>query len=137
MRSDNVKRTCLLLAWLITLAALIVTLYASEILKFAVCHLCWYQRICIYPLTIILAIAAFRDDFRIWVYALPLTLLGGLFAFYQYLQQMIPGFAPIELCGTGPTCSATHIQWFGFVTYPFLSMVACVAIGVLLVMSRA
>src|SRR3990167_4947237 len=126
------SRYYLYLAWLITLIATMSTLYLSIIRGIPVCNLCWYQRICIYPLAILLGIAAYREDTNIIFYALPLTILGFLFSFYQYLEQMIPGFAPIGLCGVGPDCSKIHFQWFGFVTLPFLGMLATAAIGFLL-----
>ncbi len=129
------RQLSLFFAWLIALIALIATLYSSEILNMAVCHLCWYQRICIYPLVILLGIGAFRDDRNVVIYALPLAILGACFALYQYLQQMIPGFALIELCGAGPSCSDIHFKLFGFITFPFLSLIASLAIAFLLLLS--
>lgn len=133
MSNNGMSKVSLLLAWLIALAALIATLYSSQILKMPVCVLCWYQRIALYPLTIILGIALYRDDCQIGVYTIPLAFLGAIFALYQYLMQMIPSFAPIQLCGSsGPVCSDVHFRLFGFVTYPFLSLVACLMIAGLL-----
>ncbi len=126
------KQFCLLSAWLLTLFALLVTLYSSEFLNFPVCHLCWYQRICLYPLTVVLGIACFRDDLEIAIYTIPMAMLGGVFALYQYLEQMIPGFAPINLCTKGPDCSQIHLQLFGFVTFPLLSLLACMLLTTLL-----
>jgi len=133
--TDNAKRIFLLLAWVTSLSALLGTIYASEILNYPICHLCWYQRICIYPLAIILGIANFRDDMQIAIYTIPLSVIGAGFALYQYLEQMIPGFAPIDLCKVGPACSEIHLNFFGFVTFPFLSLVACIFITVCLVLS--
>lgn len=127
----NGKRLCLLAAWLIAVFALMATLYSSIVLKMAVCHLCWFQRIFMYPLVLILGLATFFDDFRVRLYALPMALIGAIFALYQYLEQMIPGFAPIKLCGTGPACSDIHIKFFGFITFPFLSIVAFLLIAAL------
>lgn len=132
----DIKRTALLFAWIIALVATLITLYASEIRQLPVCHLCWYQRICIYPLAIILGIASFRDDLTITRYGMPLTVLGGLFALYQYLMQMIPDFAPIRFCLAGVSCSDIHLRLFGFVTYPFLSLFACLSILILLLIAR-
>jgi len=126
------KRTTLFLAWLIALISMIVTLYGSEIANLPVCHLCWYQRICVYPLVIILGIATFRDDFGAAIYGIVLAALGAFFAIYQYLEQMIPGFAPINVCTAGPDCSEIHFQLLGFITFPFLSLLACLAIIILL-----
>ena len=120
-------------AWLIAVIALFSTLYGSEILGFAVCHLCWYQRICIYPLVITLGIGAFQNDIRCAVYGLPLCVLGAFFALYQYLEQMIPGFAPLSFCVPQVPCSTTHMMFLGFVTYPLLSLLACLLMAALLI----
>ena len=124
-------------AWLIALLALMGSLYSSVILHLPVCDLCWYQRVCIYPLVIILGIATYRHDLAIIKYAIPLAILGALFALYQYLEQMIPGFSPLALCSpTGPDCSHIHFKWLGFITYPFISLIACVGIIFFLLSAR-
>src|SRR3990167_4327207 len=132
----NTKRFALFFAWVISLTALLITLYSSEIRNIPVCHLCWYQRIMLYPLAILLGIAIFRDDLKIYIYALPLSLIGALFAFYQYLLQMFPKFAPISFCSTGPSCSDIHLQIFGFITFPLLSLIAALLISALLLISK-
>lgn len=126
---------CLFIAWLISVIAVVSSLYGSEVAGLVVCHLCWYQRICIYPLVVILGIGAFQADFRSAVYALPLSIMGALFALYQYLEQMIPGFAPLSFCSPNVPCSTIHLKWFGFVTYPFLSLLGCLFISMLLIIT--
>lgn len=132
MSRENLRQGYLFLTWLIALFAFLIAQYSSDILNFPVCHLCWYQRICIYPLAIILGIAAFRNDGNIAIYTIPLTLLGAFFALYQYLEQMIPNFSPINVCQQGPSCSVIHIHYFGFITFPFASLIACMVMTVLL-----
>ena len=127
----------LFFAWLIALFAMLSTLIASEVFKWPVCVLCWYQRICIYPLVILLGIAAFRDDKHMIPYALPFSIIGFLFAVYQYAEQMIPGFAPIEFCAQNVPCSAIHMKLLGFITLPFLSVVACAVMTGLLLLVRS
>lgn len=133
--SISAKRFALFLAWIISLSALIITLYSSEVKNMPVCHLCWYQRIALYPLTLILGIAIYRDDLTIYIYALPLTLIGAIFALYQYLLQMFPKWAPISFCSTGPSCSDIHLQIFGFITFPLLSLIAALLMTFLLLLS--
>jgi disulfide bond formation protein DsbB len=130
------REYALYIAWLIALSALLVSLYFSEIQHMPVCHLCWYQRICIYPLSIILGIAAYGDDIAVKIYALPLSSLGGLFAAYQYLEQIIPNFAPIGLCGAGPSCSLIHFKLLGFITFPLLGVLACLFISLCLLLAQ-
>jgi disulfide bond formation protein DsbB len=129
------KQACLFFAWLIALVSMCLSLYASEILLWPVCNLCWYQRICIYPLVIIIGIGAYRNTNDCVRYALPFTVLGALFGLYQYAEQMIPGFSPIGFC-SAVSCSEIHFQLAGFITMPLLSVVGCVAMGVLLMLAR-
>jgi len=127
----------LFIAWIIALIALIASLYASEILHLPVCTLCWYQRIAIYPLVILLGIGAYTNDRGCIHYAMPFPIIGFIFAAYQYAEQMIPGFSPIQLCQQGVACSDIHLKIAGFITLPFLSMVACVIIIACLLLARA
>lgn len=126
------KTYALFLAWLIALIALVSTLFAQYNLGWAVCPLCWYQRIALYPLVILLGMAAFRDDNNIIPYALPFPIIGFLFAAYQYCEQMIPGFAPIDFCKQDIPCDTIHLKIAGFITLPFLSALACILIFILL-----
>ena len=130
------SNTYLLAAWLLSLAAFCISLYSSEILKYQVCHLCWYQRICLYPLVVLLGMASFRNDTNIIPYALPLPVIGAFFGLYQYLQQMIPGFAPIEFCSTTAPCSAIHFKWLGFITFPLLGLITCVLLIISLTLAK-
>lgn len=130
------RNYALYFAWIIAVVALVVSLYSSEILEMPVCHLCWYQRIALYPLAIILGIAAYYNDHEIFKYTLPLSLIAMLLAFYQYLTQMIPGFSPIEWCGVGPSCAAIHFKLLGFITYPLLSFSAALSITLLLLFNK-
>lgn len=130
------KKYGLHLAWVVAIIGMISTLYLSTVLEWPVCHLCWYQRLCLYPLVLLLGIACFRQDHRIWIYAIPFSLLGALFSLYQYLQQMIPGFEPIRVCGLGPDCRFIHLKWAGFITLPFLGLIAFLVITFLLLLSR-
>lgn len=132
---QNYKPFLLFIAWLIALLATISAIYASLILKMPVCELCWWQRICLFPLVIQLGIATFRQDLKISWYTLPLVIIGGLIAFYQYLLQKVPALQSISLCRSGPgtvNCSAIDWQIFGFVTISFLSLVAFVVLFFLL-----
>ena len=136
MSFSNIRQWALFIAWLIALLSFIITLYGSIILSLPVCHLCWYQRICIYPLIVILGIATFRSDGQVALYTIPLAVIGWIFAFYQYLLQMIPSFSPIGVCGNGPNCSEIHLKLLGFITYPFLSMAACMLLVILLYVAK-
>ena len=130
------RQSYLFLAWFIALVALLVTLYSSNLRLLPVCHLCWFQRVCMYPLVIILGIGAFVGDFRSITYAAPLAVIGAILALFQYLLQWFPHWEAIGVCGSGPDCSATHIRYWGFITYPFISLLAFVVILILLSKAR-
>lgn len=122
-------------AWLIAALATLGALFMSEIMGFAPCVLCWYQRIFMFPLVIVLALGLFPFDPKVVRYALPLALVGLLVAVFHLL--LTAGFIPESMtpCRQGIPCSTVQIEWFGFVTIPLLSALAFLAINALLVAS--
>ena len=100
------------------------SLYFSEIKGYIPCELCWFQRIFMYPLTLILGIGTFQNDSSVKRFVLPLALIGGGVSLMHYLEQKIPGFGGIKPCVSGVPCSAEYINWLGFITIPFLALVA-------------
>lgn len=119
-------------AWIVSVTATLGSLYFSEIRGFVPCELCWFQRILMYPLSVILGIAAYFNDISIRKYVLPLSLLGSCVSAYHYMLQKVPGFAAIKPCTQGVPCNAAYINWFGFVTIPFLALTAFLLIFVCL-----
>lgn len=119
----------LYIAWTVSLVAMLGSLYFSEIKGYIPCELCWYQRIFMYPLVLILGIGTFQNDKTVKKFVLPLALVGGSISFMHYLEQKIPGFGGIKPCVSGVPCNAQYINWFGFITIPFLALVAFVIIA--------
>ena len=119
-------------AWLVAIVAMAGSLYFSEVRAFVPCTLCWYQRILMYPLVILLGIASYRQDKNVIPYALPFTLIGGGVAMFHYLEQKIPGFGAPEMCRAGVPCNVAYINWLGFITIPFLALTAFVLITTIL-----
>ena len=132
-KSTAISDYPLYFAWLIAVIATLGSLYFSEIKEYIPCELCWYQRIFMYPLAIILGIAAFYNDHNLKRYILPLSIIGGLISLYHYLVQKVPGFASIKPCVQGVPCNVQYINWFGFVTIPFLALTAFTLISILMV----
>ncbi len=120
------------IAWTQAFLATVGSLYFSEVVEAQPCLLCWYQRILMYPLVVIIMVGIFRKDKGLPVYVLPFSVSGMILAFYQYLLQR--GVFPEHLapCSVGVSCFATYINWFGFVTIPFLSLVAFSVITVIM-----
>ncbi|MCJ7840192.1 disulfide oxidoreductase [Lederbergia sp. NSJ-179] len=137
---QNTKSTfqdyILYFAWIVSLIATLGSLYFSEIKGFIPCELCWYQRILMYPLVIIIGIAAFDQNKKIKKYVLPLSIIGGCISFYHYLIQKVPGLAPVKPCVGGVSCSGQYINWLGFITIPFLALIAFILITVLMLLLR-
>ncbi len=123
-------------AWLIASASMLGALFFGEVMKLPPCVLCWYQRICMFPLVLILPIGLFPLDRKVLRYALPLAVIGWLIAVFHML--LVAGVIPesIQPCTQGVPCSETVIEWFGFVTIPLLSVVAFSIIIALLVMAQ-
>ncbi|ANF96178.1 disulfide oxidoreductase [Paenibacillus bovis] len=122
----------LFLAWIVAIVATGGSLYLSDVLKFEPCKLCWFQRIFMYPQVILLGIAAYRSDRRIVGYVLPLSIVGGLIALYHYAEQHIPALARVTPCTTGVPCNQDYFELLGFITIPFMALVAFALIALLL-----
>jgi disulfide bond formation protein DsbB len=117
------------LSWAIALVAMLGSLYFSEIKGFLPCKLCWYQRILMYPQVFLLGIASVRKQTSIYLYVLPMTLLGACISIYHYLMEKTDLFPSNSFsCGIVP-CDLEYINWFGFVTIPFLALTAFILIS--------
>ncbi|MYL45090.1 disulfide bond formation protein B [Virgibacillus halodenitrificans] len=136
MTNKSRKQLYLYFAWLVSVIATLGSLYFSEILHYIPCELCWYQRIIMYPLALILGIATFTNDFNVKKYVLPLSLIGWCISLFHYLEQKVPGFAKLKACADGVPCDAAYINWLGFVTIPFLALIAFTLISVFMIMLR-
>lgn len=123
-------------AWLIASTATLGALFFGEIMALPPCLLCWYQRIFMFPLALILPFGLAPFDPKIVRYALPLAIGGWLVAVFH--QALVAGLVPksLEPCARGVPCSKTVIEMFGFVTIPLLSIAAFSTIIVLLVLAH-
>lgn len=119
-------------AWLLALAATAGALFIGEVMLMTPCQLCWYQRIFMFPLALILGMACFAEDRRGAVYALPLALGGAAMAGYHTL--LIAGFIPKAWlpCSAGVSCADQRLDILNGIQIPWLSLIAFMAIGLLL-----
>ncbi len=100
------------------------------------CDLCWYQRIAMYPLVLILGVAAFRGDLAgARRYGLPLAAAGGLVAGYHYLLHHFPSLEA-GTCSFSVPCSAPYVWRYGFLSIPYMALSGFVLIIVALVTAR-
>lgn len=129
--------TILFLCWLAASAASLGSLFFSEVMQFAPCILCWYQRLCLFPLVVILPAGLFPFDKGVVRYALPLTVVGWLTSAYHNL--LYTGIIPKSLqpCSKGVSCTEEYITLLGFITIPLLSLLTfTLIIALLLIVNR-
>jgi disulfide bond formation protein DsbB len=135
-RTIKVTSKPLLFAWLSAIAASLGSLYFSEVLQFIPCTLCWYQRILMYPMVILLGIAFYHQDYKITRYVLPISILGVFISGYHYALQKVPALKAFEMCASGVPCSGEYINWLGFITIPLLSFISFVIITMCMLLIR-
>ncbi len=123
-------------ALLFALVATAGSLFFSEVMKLPPCVLCWYQRIAMYPLVLVLATSIIRRDGAARAYGLPLSIVGGAIAIYHNLlyYKLIP--ESITPCTSGVSCTSRQLEWLGFVTIPLLSLIAFAGISAALWLYR-
>lgn len=127
----------LFLAWFLAAAATATSLFFSEVMGLPPCVLCWYQRVWLFPLILILARGLFPLDVRAAKFGLPLAVAGWLTAAYHNL--LFTGVIPASLqpCGKGVSCTDETMRLFGFLSIPMLSLLGfTVIVGLLLAVSR-
>lgn len=129
------NRSSLYVALLTAWVAMFGSLYFSEVLGYIPCDLCWYQRIFMYPLTVILAVGLLRQDGNLPYYVLPLSIIGQGISTYHYLIQKTTIFGAPTVCRSGVPCTTSWINWFGFVTIPFLAMVGFFIITIMVLIA--
>ena len=114
--------------WCVFLVASIATggsLFFSEIAGFIPCELCWYQRICMYPLSILTLLIAVHGDHRVARYLLPLPVVGaGVSIFHLLVENHV--VATPQGCQIGAGCTVKWINEFGYMTIPTLALTAFV-----------
>jgi hypothetical protein len=103
------------------------SLYLSEVAHFLPCKLCWYQRIAMYSLAVILVIAAVRNDGAVRRYAIVLASIGAAVAIYHVLVERFPQLES-STCDPANPCSLKWVEKFGYVTIPVMALTGFIAI---------
>ncbi|HLQ73277.1 MAG TPA: disulfide oxidoreductase [Bacillota bacterium] len=122
------KEQLFLVIWTQALLALIGSLFFSEVMGYVPCDLCWIQRIIMYPLVVIYGVAIFKKNVDI---ALPGLILSGIGIFVSTYHYGIQKLSFLQEQGGTCTivpCNVQYINYFGFITIPFLALVAFVVI---------
>ncbi|MBX3030284.1 MAG: disulfide bond formation protein B [Chloroflexi bacterium] len=136
LRRVGVQAAIPYLAWAQALIATVGSLMASEVYGLQPCTLCWYQRILMYPLVLVIGVGILTRGRRLRLYVLPLSLLGLAVATYHNLLYYGVITESVTQCTTGVSCTARLIELFGFVTIPLLSLTAFAVISVLMAVAR-
>lgn len=117
------------------LTALLGSLYFSEIAGFVPCTLCWYQRILMYPLSLIILVGILKQDISLADYVLPFSIIGMGLSSYHYLIQL-GVFEHPAVCSVGIPCNLRYINYLGFITIPLMALTAFTMITVIMGATR-
>ena len=127
-----VDDAALWLAWLIAAVAMAGSLYFSEVADFIPCRWCWFQRVAMYPLAVVLLVAALRRDRAVRWYVVPVAAIGACISAYHYALEWRPSLEVGSCSAFEPSCSDVWFRRFGFVTLSFMALCGFVAIIVLM-----
>lgn len=111
------------------------SLLLSEVAGYVPCVLCWYQRIAMYPLVVVLGVATFRRDDQVWRTVLPLSGIGAGIAAWHIAIERWPMLGS-EVCDPVAPCALRWVEEFGFLTLPTMAFIGFVAISVLSLAAR-
>ena len=116
------------LSFLVAAGATAGSLYFSEVANYVPCQLCWYQRIAMYPLSVILLVAAIRRDRAVSFYVVPIAAAGALVSSYHYLLEWKPSLEGGACSAVGPRCADIWFRELGFVTLAFMALAGFITI---------
>ena len=133
---DAVSDAALPLAFAVAATCMLGSLYMSEVRHFPPCDLCWYQRIAMYPLAVILLVAVIRKEKAVWRYVLPVALIGATISTYHYLHERFPDTVSTA-CSLEASCATLWIWHFHFLSIPAMAWVGYVTISTLMLIARS
>ena len=136
---SSIARNARILAFVVALVAMLGSLFFSEIAGFEPCKLCWYQRIVMYPMVLLLGLAIAKTDKKnIIDYCLGLSGIGAIIATYHYwLQRGGNEFIPCSTVGYSVSCAKTFDMSYGYITIPFMALTAFLLIFSAMLLSRS
>jgi disulfide bond formation protein DsbB len=133
---DFISKYILIIVFLVSAGAVLVSLFYSDVIGYAPCLLCWLQRIFVYPVAFISALAIWKRDRSIIDYALLLSVIGFFIGVYHNLVYYFD-ISLVPCPATGPSCAAHYVSELGgYVSIPMMSMTAFLLLVVLLVSAK-
>lgn len=128
---ESIAPGAIWIAWAVAATCMAGSLYLSEVAHYPPCVMCWYQRICMYPLAVILLIAAVRRRRDVAMYAVPLAAIGAAISTYHYLHERFPDSVSTT-CSAEVPCSYTWIWELHYISIPMMALSGFLAIITLL-----
>jgi disulfide bond formation protein DsbB len=120
------------LAWVVALTCTLGSLYLSEVAHFIPCKLCWYQRIAMYPLAVLLLVAAIKHSTEIARATLPLIAIGASISVYHYLLERFPSMSGAATCDPTAPCTIVWIWRFHYLSIPAMALSGFLLIATLI-----
>lgn len=117
--------------FIVSLIAMLGSLYFSEIRLYEPCEMCWYQRILMYPIVLLSFIGIIKNDIKASLYVRVLSGIGIFVSAYHYALQKIPAVGDSANACMGVSCTVQYINWAGFITIPLLALTAFIIIFIL------
>lgn len=114
----------LLVGFLISGLAMAGSLTYSDVIGYAPCVLCWFQRILMYPQVLIMGVAMYRRDMSVRLYGLILSVVGAVIALWHYLGQLGFGTLPCSAVGYSVSCAERFVMQYGYITIPLMAFSA-------------
>lgn len=126
--ADFFGERAIFLSFLVALAATGGSLFYSEVAGFAPCVLCWWQRVFLYPQTILLFTAFMRKDENMRLHTFILSGVGALISVYHtFIQFGWESALPCPATG-GISCQVLYFLEYGYITIPTMALTAFVLI---------
>lgn len=138
---NQLNKNAFVLGFLVSFFATLGALTYSSVYSFAACDFCWYQRIAIYPMILLLGMAALKNDRSIKPYVIVLATAGILVSIYHWSIHMISvygsqaaadGLVPCSASDILPSCSQTEVLEYGFITIPFMAITTLALVIILM-----
>lgn len=134
---QDIKKNGRVLSLIIAVFSVMAPLIYSSLFTFEPCTLCWWQRVFMFPIAIILLVALVNKDRGYYRYTIPMAVAGLCIGIYQYMLQMnVSGLSSVCGINTAESCSAIYVMEFGFVTIPLMSAISFFILLVLFLIEK-
>ena len=115
------------IAFLVSGTCMAGSLYFSEVANYEPCRLCWYQRVCMYPIAIVLLVALVRRKRDATPYVLVLATIGMVVSIYHYVVEWYPTLES-NVCSLTVPCTTVWFREFGFISLPLMALTGFITV---------